>query len=86
MKCPKCGGAGYIYNNLVGYTEDCFVCHGTGELLTNEEWFCQLSTEEKAKWITENLSVYADSWVKSDEKLLNPITWEEWLKEKHNEM
>ena len=52
---------------------------------TNEEWFCQLSTEEKAKWITENLSVYADDWVKRDEKLLNPATWEKWLKEKHND-
>ena len=53
--------------------------------MTKEEWFCQLSTEEKAKWITENLSVYADSWVKRDEKLLNPVTWEKWLKEKHND-
>ena len=52
--------------------------------MTNEEWFCGLSTEEKGKWITENLSVYADDWVKSDEKLLNPATWVEWLKEKHN--
>ena len=51
--------------------------------MTTEEWFCQLSTEEKAKWITENLSVYADSWVKSDEKLLNPATWVEWLKQPH---
>ena len=50
---------------------------------TNEEWFCQLSTEEKAEWITENITVYADDWVKSDEKLLNPATWVEWLKEKH---
>ena len=54
------------------------------KLITKEEWFCRLSTEEKAKWITENLSVYADDWVKRDEKLLNPATWEEWLKEKHN--
>ena len=51
--------------------------------MTNEEWFCNLSTEEKAKWITENITVYADDWVKSDEKLLNPATWVEWLKEKH---
>ena len=49
----------------------------------NEEWFCELSTEEKAKWITENLSVYADSWVKRDEKLLNPATWVDWLNEVH---
>ena len=53
--------------------------------MTNEEWFCQLSTEEKAKWITENLSVYADEWVKKDDKLLLKETWERWLKEKHDE-
>ena len=51
--------------------------------LTNEEWFASLPTEEKAKWITENITVYADDWVKSDEKLLNPATWVEWLKEMH---
>ena len=51
MKCPKCSGAGYIYNNLVGYAEDCSVCHGTGEVQTNEERFCTLSTEEKAKFL-----------------------------------
>ena len=50
---------------------------------TNEEWFCSLTTKEKAEWITDNLSVYADDWVKKDEKLLNPATWESWLNEKH---
>lgn len=51
--------------------------------MTNEEWFCSLSTEEKAKWITENLSVYADEWVKKDDKLLLKETWERWLQEEH---
>ena len=51
--------------------------------MTNEEWFCGLSTEEKAEWVTKNLSVYADDWVKSDEKLLNPATWVDWLNEVH---
>lgn len=54
MKCSKCSGAGYIYNNLVCYAEDCSVCHGKGEVQTNEEWFCGLSTEEKAKFLFEH--------------------------------
>lgn len=59
-------------------------CADYKEILTNEEWFTSLSTEEKAEWITENITVYADDWVKSDEKLLNPATWVDWLKEKHH--
>jgi hypothetical protein len=57
--------------------------YGKIKPMTKEKWLCQLSTEEKAKWITENLSVYADDWVKRDEKLLNPATWVDWLNEVH---
>ena len=85
MKCYVCNGRGYFpVSNIAA--KICPQCDGTGEIeQTNEEWFCSLPTEEKAKWITENLSVYADLWVKRDEKLLNPVTWEEWLKEIHKE-
>lgn len=53
--------------------------------MTNEEFLRSCSTEELAEWIAKNLSVYADDWVKRDEKLLNPVTWIEWLQEAHNE-
>ena len=49
MKCPKCNGTGKE-NILMGL--NCDMCNGTGEVeATNEEWFCSLSTEEKAKRI-----------------------------------
>lgn len=47
MKCPKCGGTGW--DIVHGF--DCVSCDGKGEIeVTNEEWFCGLSTEEKAKF------------------------------------
>ena len=65
MKCPICHGKGRIqdhkYNEehdieyLVYCEKKCEYCNGTGEvnepLQTNEEWFANLSTEEKATYI-----------------------------------
>ena len=49
---------------------------------TNEEWFCSLSTEEKAKFIAK-----IDIKTK-DADVLNAYArhWFKWLKEKHNEL
>ena len=52
MICKVCLGKGWILNE--NYTEriECPACHGTKETdPTNEDWFCSLSTEEKAKRI-----------------------------------
>ena len=40
---------------------------------TNEEWFCGLSTEEKAEWLYYHSGAMSS---KGD--------WEDWLKEKHD--
>ena len=40
---------------------------------TNEEWFCNLSTEEKATFLASNKMLNFDYQM-----------WIEWLKEKHN--
>ena len=52
MKCPKCGGTGEMQICEMGFIgkDECDKCHGKG-YLNNEEWFCSLSTEEKAKEI-----------------------------------
>ena len=66
--------------------------------MTNEEWFCRLSTEEKAKFIfwqhfdvygktLYELMVNASRGVSRDkqaEVMIGAVI--EWLKEKHNEM
>ena len=53
MKCQLCDGKGEYMHAIGGY-RPCEHCNGTGKIVqTNEEWFCSLSTEEKAEWLTE---------------------------------
>ena len=87
MQCPFCGGSGKCYQQTITYEEvetnrtkkhltKCFKCNGTGEIKqTNEEWFCSLTTEEKAKRII-NIAVNSDCDYR---------TIVEWLKEKHGQ-
>lgn len=61
MKCKYCNGTGTIQkiiyedwqkDEIVRSAVKCTRCNGNGEVqMTNEEWFCGLSTEEKAKAI-----------------------------------
>ena len=48
---------GHSYSGLCGACEHLQVCRNS-ELakvpMTNEEWFCSLSTEEKAEWLQEH--------------------------------
>lgn len=82
-KCPKCSGAGYIYNNLVGYAEDCSVCHGKGEVQTNEERLRSATFEELAGAIYE---WYSQGHIegKVGKQLSSVTRVVEWLKEKHD--
>lgn len=77
MKCYKCNGTGYY-----DIDTECPVCDGTGEMtLTNEEWFCQLSTEEKARWMAEEKICRGYFIFPSMEEAIQEAL--EWLKEKH---
>ena len=84
MKCTKCNGYGYI-DNLEGDGLKCPKCNGTGEAgLTNEEWFCQLSTKEKAKVLSNaTYSSVLNSGILVLGKEAERKKWELWLKEKH---
>lgn len=89
MKCPICHDKGRIqdhkYNEehdieyLVYCEKKCEYCNGTGEvnepLQTNEEWLCNLSTEEKAR-------VLADG--KLHFRMLDYDGFVGWLKEIHH--
>lgn len=88
MKCPKCGGDGVItfskmdkngYFNDAFFAKYCSVCHGTGEVQTNEEWFCQLSTEEKAKVLRRR------TYGNSEDNESVEQGWVNWLKAKHED-
>jgi hypothetical protein len=63
--------------------------------MPNEEWFCKLSTEEKAEWITEQINKavglalhdaeICDGDVNEDDYMNSAEDWEYWLKEEHKE-
>lgn len=69
LTCPKCGGTGNI--NYI----QCPMCDGFGQInsQTNEEWFCNLDTEDKAREISDMTA--QGYW---SEELV-----EKWLKEIH---
>ena len=104
MKCPLCKGRKVEQILTDGMVDivNCKCCSGTGvvEPLTNEEWFCGLSTEEKAIFITMfalrrkfvNKGAFYESvknsLINASELPKMPINLrrsvEEWLKEKHD--
>ena len=57
---------------------------------TNEEWFCTLNTEEKAKWLADNFGfvLYKISGLIITGLNKMPETkieyWKEWLQEEHH--
>jgi hypothetical protein len=53
--------------------------------ITNEEWFCQLSTEEKAKWLYDHyVNARADEFYGRPEKTL--YDYQKWLVSIHKEI
>ena len=89
MKCKACNGTGKI--KAIDFTKPdwkdtekvCPICYGSGVIeQTNEEWFCQLSTEEKAKWLNQQL-MYAAAAREQGYFTVDGLI--KWLKEKHND-
>jgi len=59
-------------------------CADYKEILTNEEWFCQLTTEEKARFLACEFTVACDDYAYSNNKeTWYEKYWVEWLKETH---
>lgn len=82
MICPKCRGEGsYFYN---GICYPCERCNDTGEVktITNEEWFCQLPTEQKARWLYDHyVNARTDEYYGRQEKTLSE--YQKWLVSVH---
>ncbi len=92
MKCKYCEGTGKIKmptfdDEMPILEEDCGKCHGTGEIeVTNEEWFCSLSTEEKAKFLKNFNPCDKCPARKICDTVRNcENSFLKWLKEKHEE-
>ena len=83
MKCPKCNGQRYKAPDV-----PCGRCDGKGvvEPLTNEEWFCDLSTEEKADKLTDFSFWLVPTLPSEDKREQIRKKLLEWLKEIHDEM
>ena len=95
MRCDTCENKSmckereYLINFMHGEIADTFADNCSGyeqheEPMTNEEWFCKLSTEEKARFLACEFTVACDDYAYSN----NKETWHEkywvaWLKEKH---
>ena len=89
MKCPKCNGRGTVgYFHIDHFVDiECDRCNGSGEVseveMTNEEWFCQLTTEEKAKFLRQiyrdGRDDYVGEWYEQTES-----DFIEWLKQPHS--
>lgn len=93
MKCPICKGKTEyfkeVYNDGKRRREiliKCNKCNGTGEMpMTNEEWFCQLPTEEKAEWLYDHyVNARADEYYGRQEKTLSE--YQKWLVDVHKEI
>ena len=102
-ECPKCKGYGIIGDAVpdilrgrghIFSSNECDMCHGSGEVeMTNEDWFCGLSTEEKAKWMAKHMSFCeiceiqtcrGDGCQRFDRgSMTETDAFREWLKEKH---
>jgi len=96
MKCKYCDGTGTSNWCVNGCFKPCDYCDGTGEVedkcdgkgvvepLTNEEWFCQLPTSEKAKVLSNaTYSSVFNSDILFLGKEAEQKKWELWLKEMH---
>lgn len=80
MKCELCGGKGWLRGHPLGIQIVCPVCDGKGYVeLTNEEWFCSLSTEDKARVLRRK------TYGNSEENESVEQAWMHWLKAKHED-
>ena len=83
MKCPTCESC--EYEQYCGATEIMRECerHNKKVKQTNEEWFCELSTEEKARFLE---MICYSAWGDKNSRfkdMADYTDWMEWLKEKH---
>lgn len=60
--------------------KDCGAYTYSHHTQTNEEWFCNLSTEEKAKWLENKMT-----WAAQEQGTFTAKGWETWLKQPHTE-
>ena len=94
MKQEFCIHEEYCQRHIGQNFDSCILFSRNTKPMTNEEWFCGLSTEEKAKWldkVAENCCQICDeenreicrSHIAWGCKFENAKKWEKWLKQPH---
>ena len=84
MKCKMCGGAGVIQGQAPSLVSCCPACDGKGFIeQTNEEWFCSLSTEEKAEFLAKKCGEISCKFFLGEAEEIFSRYWVEWLKQPH---
>lgn len=88
-KCPKCKFYSICGGRLNETVENCVRFKSVEQ--TNEQWFCSLPTDEKAKWIANEInervklalhdSELNDGDVDADYYMEDADDWVEWLKQ-----
>ena len=84
MKCPRCNGKRCEPDNSGDLVwRACKMCNGTGIVPdNNENWFCSLPTEEKAKYIAKSMFFYDSQFgLTMVEALRKSIEYEDGLNE-----
>lgn len=87
MKQEFCIHEKYCQRNIGQNFDSCILFSRNSKPMTNEEWFCGLSTEEKADWL-EGLITYCfgvGHITESEQKKYQHIVAdvEMWLKQPH---
>lgn len=87
MKQEFCIHEKYCQRHIGQNFDSCLLFSRNSKPMTNEEWFTNLSTEEKARFLACEFTVACDDYAYSNNKeTWNEKYWLEWLKEKHHEM
>ena len=86
LKCPKCGNEVVQGACRQHYCGNCAMVVDDADCIkeqTNEEWFTNLSTEEKAKALETIIRSVLVLRSPMCHDVCNREFWEKWLKEKH---
>ena len=81
MKQEFCIHEKYCQRHIGQNFDSCILFSRNSKPMTNEEWLCQLTTEEKAKWIAEEKMCRGYFIFPSMEEAIQDAL--EWLKQPH---
>lgn len=78
MKQEFCIHEKYCQRHIGQNFDSCILFSRNSKPQTNEEWFCELPTEEKAKWLENKMT-----WAAQEQGTFTAKGWEMWLKQPH---